>query len=232
MSWVDPCARCNWILMFLTTFWQWKWLKFSGGLAPTPQATQGHEPRSKKPCASVNNVSPGRKVERALALLLHSCSHHNIATCRSKTLSKTDLSWHNVHFWMNIEGCRHNCWLLTHLVNTQSALPALSARILSTFLGLRYILRHKVFLTWAHDAGGVGGQSPPIVWGLNWDLKHFHFTASTLHQRHEKQAEGEQETANFTHDDFLNKLLNEQGSLNEDGCLRFCRNYRVCRSSH
>ncbi len=37
ISWYDPCARCNQILMFLTTKWKWKWLKFSGG-PPTPQA--------------------------------------------------------------------------------------------------------------------------------------------------------------------------------------------------
>ncbi len=71
--------------MFLTTFWKWKWLKLSGGLPPlrpptiggfTPKNPQRHGPRSKKLCASVNNVGPGRRVARALALLLHSRSQH------------------------------------------------------------------------------------------------------------------------------------------------------------
>ena len=68
---------------------------FGGLRHPTPQC---HGPRSKKPCASANNIGPGRKVERALALLLHSRSQHNIVTRRSKTLSITDLSWHQKMF--------------------------------------------------------------------------------------------------------------------------------------
>ncbi len=36
ISWYDPHARWNQILMFLTTKWKWKWQNFSGGL-PTPR---------------------------------------------------------------------------------------------------------------------------------------------------------------------------------------------------
>ncbi len=34
ISWYDPRARCNQFLMFLTTKWKCKWLKFSDGLPP------------------------------------------------------------------------------------------------------------------------------------------------------------------------------------------------------
>ncbi len=34
MSWQRGHVECGRILMILATFWKWKWLKFSGGLAP------------------------------------------------------------------------------------------------------------------------------------------------------------------------------------------------------
>ncbi len=44
ISWYDPHAGCNWILMFLTINWKWKWLKFSGSLPPPRPPILGGSP--------------------------------------------------------------------------------------------------------------------------------------------------------------------------------------------
>ena len=177
----SPLCQMQLNLVFLITKWKWKWLKLKWGLRPPTPTPLRHGPRSKKPCASVNKVGPRRKVGRALALLL--LLQHNTFILRRKheRIVDNDGSY--------IEGCRHNCWLLTCLVlNTQSALPALLARILSTFLGLCYLPRHKVFLTWACDPGGFGGQSPPIVggaWGTGAPRKFQPLSLSFGGQKHQ-----------------------------------------------
>ncbi len=95
ISWYDPCAGCNRILMFLTTKWKWKWLRFSGGLLPPPgPPSRGGFPPPPNPLsvAPKKHIVALNKLERLRDLPLR--SQHNMATSRSKTLSKTDLlSW-------------------------------------------------------------------------------------------------------------------------------------------
>ena len=63
-----------------------------------------------------------------------------------------------------IESRRHNRWLLTRLlVNTQSALPALSAQILSTFLPGPTLLASTVkMLCWPPDTLPRGQRTWPL----------------------------------------------------------------------
>ncbi len=64
ISWYDPRAGHNWILMFFITFRKWKWLKFSGGLLP-PTLPEHHCSSQKTSCST--KKARARKVERFLA---------------------------------------------------------------------------------------------------------------------------------------------------------------------
>ncbi len=97
ISWYDPRAGCNWILMFLITKWKWKWLKLFGGLPPPGSPFWGASPPNPPNSLSVapkKTIVALNKLERLRDLPLH--SQHSMTTSRSKTLSKTHLlSWCN-----------------------------------------------------------------------------------------------------------------------------------------